>query len=165
MAEASRRAARIPMKGGLPNAVFVAAGVEMLPSELAGLANLVTVRFPWGSLLRGARGVEAFAAAAIARLVAPTGALEMAVSVQDRDAVGQGRPAGPLDDLDLERIRRVYAGLGLELCDVRPLGVDDVHHLHSSWARRLRVDRDRRAWSLRLERAGGPMRPGATMAA
>jgi 16S rRNA (adenine(1408)-N(1))-methyltransferase len=155
MAEASRRAARRPRKGGLTNAVFVAAGVEMLPHELAGLADLVTVCFPWGSLLRGALGLDQGAAIAIARLVAAAGALEMAVSVQDRDAVGVGRPAGPFGDRDIERIRRAYACLGLELCDVRPLGLDDVDGLYSSWARRLRVDRDRGAWSLRLERAGG----------
>ena len=165
MAEASRRAARNPNKGGLPNAVFVAAGVEMLPRELAGLADLVTVRFPWGSLLRGALGLDASAATAIARLVAPAGGLEMAVSVQDRDAVGPSRPPAPFGDRDIDRIRRIYAGLGLELCDVRPLGLEDLTDLHSSWARRLRVDEDRRAWSLRLERAGGPVRPGATMAA
>jgi 16S rRNA (adenine(1408)-N(1))-methyltransferase len=132
--------------------VFVAAGVETLPHELAALADLVTVRFPWGSLLRGALGLEASAAAAIARLVAPAGSLEMAVSVQERDAVGPGRPAGPFGDRDIERIRLIYTGLGLELCDVRPLDREDLTDLHSSWARRLRVDRIRRAWALRLER-------------
>jgi 16S rRNA (adenine(1408)-N(1))-methyltransferase len=152
MAEASRRAARNSSKGGLPNAVFVAAGVEMLPCELAGLADLVTVRFPWGSLLRGALGLDASAAAAIARLVAPAGAMEMAVSVQERDAVGPGRSAGPFGDRDIERIRLIYTGLGLELCDVRPLDREDLTDLHSSWARRLRTDRIRRAWALRLER-------------
>jgi 16S rRNA (adenine(1408)-N(1))-methyltransferase len=155
MAEASRRAARNSSNGGLPNAVFVAAGVEMLPHELAGLADLVTVRFPWGSLLRGALGLDASAAAAAARLVAPAGALEMAVSVQDRDAVGGGRSAGEFGEPDVDRIRCAYEALGLELCDVRPLGPEDVEALHSSWARRLRVDRDRRAWWLRLERASG----------
>jgi 16S rRNA (adenine(1408)-N(1))-methyltransferase len=154
MAEASRRAARNPNKGGLPNAVFVAAGVEMLPSELAGLADLVTVCFPWGSLLRGVLGLDGSAAAAIARLVAPAGGLEMAVSVHDRDPVGLGRPAGPFGDRDIERIRRAYARLGLELCDVRPLGREDLTDLHSSWSRRLRVDRDRVAWVLRLEPSG-----------
>jgi len=155
MAEASRRAARNPRTGGLPNAVFVAAGVEMLPHELAGLADLVTVQFPWGSLLRGALGLNASAATAIARLVAPAGALEMAVSIQDRDAVGLSRPAAPFGEGDVDRIRRVYTGLGFELCDFRPLGHEDLTDLHSSWSRRLRVDRDRRVWSLRLERARG----------
>jgi 16S rRNA (adenine(1408)-N(1))-methyltransferase len=154
MAEASRRAAGQPRKGGLPNAVFVAAGVEMLPHELAGLADLVTVRFPWGSLLRGALGLDDRAAIAIAR-VSALGALEMTISITDRDVVGDGRPMGPFGEPDVEHIRRAYARLGLELCDVRPLGLEDLRDLHSSWARRLRVHRDRPAWWLRLERAGG----------
>jgi 16S rRNA (adenine(1408)-N(1))-methyltransferase len=154
MAEASRRAARNPKKGGLPKAVFVAAGVEMLPNELAGLADLVTVRFPWGSLLRGALGLDASAAAAIARLVATAGALEMTVSITDRDAVGDGRPTGPFGEPDVERIRKTYADLGFRLCDVRSLDRADLRAIDSSWARRLRVDRDRVAWVLGLELPG-----------
>jgi 16S rRNA (adenine(1408)-N(1))-methyltransferase len=165
MAEASRRAARPQRKGGFPNAVFVAAGVEMLPVELAGLADLATVRFPWGSLLRGALGLDDRAAIAIARLVSAMGALEMTVSITDRDAVGDGRPTGPFGEPDVERIRKTYADLGFRLCDVRSLDRADLRAIDSSWARRLFVDRDRRASLLRLERAGGPVRPGATMAA
>jgi 16S rRNA (adenine(1408)-N(1))-methyltransferase len=157
MAEASRRAARSSEKGGLPNAVFVAAGVEMLPHELAELADLVTVRFPWGSLLRGALGLDGSAAASIARLVAPAGALEITVSVEQRDTIGRDQPASTFGEWDLERIRRTYDSLGLQLCDVNLLDPERIDDLHSSWARRLRVDRDRRAWSLRLERADGPV--------
>jgi 16S rRNA (adenine(1408)-N(1))-methyltransferase len=154
MAKASRRAARNPKKGGLPNALFVAAGVEVLPHELAGLADLVTVRFPWGSLLRGALGLDEGAAIAIARLVSPLGALEMTVSITDRDAVGDGRPAGPFGQPDVERIRETYADLGFRLCDVRSLDRADLRAIDSSWAQRLRVDRDRVAWVLRLEPSG-----------
>jgi hypothetical protein len=53
MADASRRAARPVKRGGLPNALFVVAAAENLPSELGGWAEAVTVHFPWGSLLRG----------------------------------------------------------------------------------------------------------------
>jgi len=154
MAEASRRAARKSTRTGLPNAVFVAAGVETLPSELDGIATLVTIRFPWGSLLRGALGLDESAAASIARLVAPAGALEIAVSVEERDTIGPDRPASTFGERDVERIRRTYDSLGLQLCDVNLLDPERIDDLRSSWARRLRVDRDRRAWSLRLERAG-----------
>jgi 16S rRNA (adenine(1408)-N(1))-methyltransferase len=154
MAEVSRRAARNPTRAGLPNAVFVAAGVETLPHELDGLADLVTVRFPWGSLLRGALGLDPAVAAAIGRLVAPTGGLEMTVSVQDRDAVGGGRPIGPFGEPDVERIRKTYGELGFRLCGVRSLDRADLREIESSWARRLRVDRDRVAWVLRLELPG-----------
>jgi 16S rRNA (adenine(1408)-N(1))-methyltransferase len=46
MAEASRRAAAKPRRGGLPNALFVVAAAEALPPELAGVAELVTAHFP-----------------------------------------------------------------------------------------------------------------------
>jgi 16S rRNA (adenine(1408)-N(1))-methyltransferase len=46
MAEAARRAAANPDRGGLPNAVFLTAAVEAMPAELYGVADLVTAHFP-----------------------------------------------------------------------------------------------------------------------
>ncbi len=54
MAEASRRAARPAARGGVANALFVVAAAERPPIELLGIADEVTINFPWGSLLRGA---------------------------------------------------------------------------------------------------------------
>ena len=55
MNDASRRADR----RGPANAVFFAAGAEALvATPLAAHANLVTVLFPWGSLLRGIVGLD-----------------------------------------------------------------------------------------------------------
>lgn len=53
LAEASRRAARAPRKGGLPNALFVFAAAESLPRELDGSADVVTVHFPWARCCAG----------------------------------------------------------------------------------------------------------------
>ena len=114
MAEVSRRAARNPARGGLLNAVFVAAGVEMLPSELAGIADLVMVQFPWGSLLRGALGLEESVAVAIARLVAPDGALQLILSIRERDPV-EGRPAGPFNDGYRRHVYSAAVGLFNEI--------------------------------------------------
>jgi 16S rRNA (adenine(1408)-N(1))-methyltransferase len=75
MAEASRRAAGPPRKGGLANALFVVAAAEAPPEELRGLAARVTVLFPWGSLLRGCLGAHASVAEGMAGLVAPDGTL------------------------------------------------------------------------------------------
>ena len=58
MAEASRRAARPARRGGLPNALFVVAAAEALPPELDGVADVVTIQLPWGSLLRGALALD-----------------------------------------------------------------------------------------------------------
>lgn len=52
MAEAASRAGRKRAEGG-PNARFVVCAAEALPGELDATADLVTIQFPWGSLLRG----------------------------------------------------------------------------------------------------------------
>jgi 16S rRNA (adenine(1408)-N(1))-methyltransferase len=53
MTAASRRAAARPSRGGLPNALFVVAAAEALPAELDGVADMVTVHFPWGFAAAG----------------------------------------------------------------------------------------------------------------
>ncbi|MEQ8442288.1 MAG: hypothetical protein RIM33_01740 [Alphaproteobacteria bacterium] len=52
MADASRKSASSPKKGGLPNALFVRGAAERLPGPFAGMANTVYVQYPWGSLMR-----------------------------------------------------------------------------------------------------------------
>ena len=168
MGDRSRRAATTPAKGGHPNAVFVASGVELLPADLEGIADRVTVRFPWGSLLRGAIGVDPPVAASIAGLVRPGGSLELAVSIVERDRLGArdasaveggeaeppefDRLGRPFDAADVERIRAVFEGLGLRLAGVEPMSRTAVTAYGSSWARRLRVGLDRPASLVRLAR-------------
>ncbi len=117
MAEASRRAAAPARKGGLPNAVFAVAAAEALPGTLDGVANRVTVNLPWGSLLRGALALDDRAAAGIASLVGPGGAVEMLLAPAPRDRLAE--------DLSVETrldgsLAADWAALGLELCEARP---------------------------------------------
>ena len=103
-------------------------GVEQLPAELAGLASLVTVHFPWGSLLRAAVGDDPAGAAGIARLVAPGGRLRLLVSAAERDANGGG-----VVDLDPGAVAAAYRELGMELCACRPASAADLAAAHSTW--------------------------------
>ncbi len=146
MAEASRRVARRASPPGPPRVWFVAAGIDRLPADLDGIADRVTVRFPWGSLLRGALGLDPGTTDSIARLVAPAGRLELTLSVTGRDGrSATGLQAG-LGPTDLERMAAAFDGLGLDLVELRPLRPADLDGLHSSWARRLRAGLDRPAW-------------------
>jgi len=158
MAEASRRAARREPDLEARRAWFVAAGVERMPPELSGLADRVTVRFPWGSLLRGALGLDAEVTAAIARLVAPGGRLELTLSVVGRDAAVTGLE-GDLDRDAREGMTAAFAAHGLRLVDIRPVTPDDLAELHSTWARRLRAGTDRPAWRATFERRPVGRRP------
>ncbi len=133
MAETSRRAARAEARGGRPNALFVVAAAEAPPAELRGRGDLVTVRFPWGSLLRGMVGLEPAASAGLASLVAPGGELEALVSIHPRDGLAEigARLADPSE------LGRAWAAHGLTLVESRTADRIEVAATRSSWARRL----------------------------
>jgi 16S rRNA (adenine(1408)-N(1))-methyltransferase len=143
MAEASRRADR----RHLDNALFLVAGVESLGcSPLAGAADLVTVTFPWGSLLRGVLGLDDAALAGLAALPAPAGRLEVLTSVMPADRV-----AGmvSLTAAHATAVHDAWCQVGLELAAVRPAATDEITASGSSWARRLRSGgHDRPVWWL-----------------
>jgi 16S rRNA (adenine(1408)-N(1))-methyltransferase len=58
LAEASRRAAAKPARGGVPNARFGVLALEHAPGALVGLVGALTVLLPWGSLLGVVAGAE-----------------------------------------------------------------------------------------------------------
>ena len=145
MAEASRRAARKPAHGGLPNALFMVAAAEALPPELARVAELVTVQFPWGSLLRGLLAAEPQIIGGVAGLLDRGGRLRLLVSSTDRD---RGAGVEPIQEPTLPRLVGAWEPFGLAVTEVRPATPADVAAAHSSWGRRLGAGRQRPAWLL-----------------
>jgi 16S rRNA (adenine(1408)-N(1))-methyltransferase len=143
MAEASRKAARRPGRGGLPNALFVVAAAEALPPELDGLAELVCVHFPWGSLLRGLLGADPALLTGLAGLLRRGGTLSLLVSSTTRD---RGAGVAPLREVDLRALAGAYADHGLVVTRVRPATPADVAAAHSTWGKRLDAGRRRPAW-------------------
>jgi 16S rRNA (adenine(1408)-N(1))-methyltransferase len=151
MAEASRRAARPARKGGLENARFVLAAAEATPAPLHGVAELVTVRFPWGSLLRGVNGADDAVAAGVASLVAAEGTLELMLAPSGRDGLADV-PVDP--DRSAEAVTRAFAPHGLQLVGAAAATAAEVRATHSTWARRLGAERepDRPVTVMRLQR-------------
>jgi len=150
MAEASRRAAASPRRGGRPNALFVAAAAEALPPELDGLADLVTVHFPWGSLLRGLLGADPGVVGGIARVMRPGAQLDLLVSVTDRD---HSAGASPLEAEAIAALAPAYRRLGLELDRPRLATPGEVTATRSTWGRRLGAGARRPAWLVRARRS------------
>jgi 16S rRNA (adenine(1408)-N(1))-methyltransferase len=155
MAEASRRAARRPDRGGRPNALFVVAAAEALPPELNGLADLVTVHFPWGSLLRGLLGPDPALLAGLARVLRPGGRLSLLVSSTARD---RGAGVAPIGEADLRALAGPWADHGLALTRVRPATPADVAAAHSTWGKRLDAGRRRPAWLVQARLTPPPPR-------
>jgi 16S rRNA (adenine(1408)-N(1))-methyltransferase len=151
MAEASRRAARRSRKGGLKNVRFVLAAAESLPPELAGRAALVTVTFPWGSLLRGCVGLDEDVAAGVAGLVGSGGRLELTLATMDRDHL-PGVPTEPLAVIAAAAC--AFERHGLRSLENRLATHEEVRALPSTWARRLNANgqRDRVVTFARLAR-------------
>jgi 16S rRNA (adenine(1408)-N(1))-methyltransferase len=152
MIEAATRAARKPSKGGAPNARFIVAAAEALPAELAATADLVTVQFPWGSLLRGIVRDEAGIVCALAQLLKPVAEAELRllISVEARDrALG----LAALDAHGVDHVIRSFRQAGLQAIDVRPASAVDLAAARSTWANRLRAgSAEREAWLLRFAR-------------
>ena len=140
MFEASRLAARPASKGGRPNARFLVAAAEAPPPALSGVASAVTIRFPWGSLLRGVLGLDPAVAEGIATLVAPTGSLELLLAPSGRDGLGQVPTA--VADI-VVAARRTFEPLGFELEVGREATAAEVAASGSTWAKRLGAGRAR----------------------
>jgi 16S rRNA (adenine(1408)-N(1))-methyltransferase len=143
MAEASRRASR---GRAITNALFLVEAAEALPGPLAGVASLVTVTMPWGSLLRGILGLDTVALRGVASLVASGGRVEVLASVVPADRV-MGIDA--LDPSCQAPIAAAWQAQGLLLESMRPASATDLQATRSSWARRLG---DRPIWRLDLRR-------------
>jgi 16S rRNA (adenine(1408)-N(1))-methyltransferase len=150
MAEVSRRAARPANRGGAANALFVVAAAERPPLELLGVADELTIQFPWGSLLHGALAVDLAATDGIAALIKPGGRLTTLISLTDRDGLG----LTPLDEPGAaDALAGRWAAHGLRLELICPATDADVAATRSSWARRLGVGRARPAWRLAFVKA------------
>jgi 16S rRNA (adenine(1408)-N(1))-methyltransferase len=133
MAEMSRRASR----RGPTNALFLAEGAERLAdSPLAGRADLLTVTFPWGSLLRGFVGLDPATLAGAAALLRPGGRLQVLASVVPSDCV-PGLDC--LDEGAATAIRATWRAAGLELTSMRPATPAEIGASGSSWAGRLQA--------------------------
>ena len=138
MADASRRAARSARRGGLPNAAFILAAAEAPPAELCGVASLVTVRFPWGSLLRGCLGRDEAVARGVATLLARNGTLELLLAPAARDGL-EGLPTAP--GATVAAAAGAFEPHGLVLVEGRQATTAEVLASGSSWARRLGAGR------------------------
>lgn len=146
LADYAYRAGRKPSRGGAENARFVVASVEDLPPELQGIAGLVRVNFPWGSLLRGLVLPEKHVLVALAGLGAGDARFEFVISYDpEHDIAGlAGETLPPLTEARIDDVLRPpYSEAGLQIEVRRQMSLDEAIKLPSTWARRLLHGRPR----------------------
>lgn len=145
LAKVSEKIHRKVKKGGSANALFLLAAVEDLPSELNGMADEVHVHFPWGSLLSAFALGQAEVLNNIRRICAPDALLEVVIGLdveKDRTelrrlGITEFSPAFVRNELS-DRYRMA----GFEITETAEL--QHWTGLHTSWAKRLRINQQRR---------------------
>jgi 16S rRNA (adenine(1408)-N(1))-methyltransferase len=132
MRDAARRAAR---RSALPNAVFVVSSVEQLPEDLSGVADAVSITFPWGSLLQGSGEPGSAILRNIARICAPGATVTVLWSVIQRDHL--------IRDVGPARVSDAFGLTGFHVHDVRTATIEEIRSTRSSWAKRLKAGSER----------------------
>ena len=127
-------------KGGAPNALFIQASVENLPTELEGVADEVHVHFPWGSLLKAVSNGDQNVLRGIRRICAADALLEVVTGVDPE------RDAAEIERLGLEQLseayiagvlRNRYLAADLEITEHHFISNSGASTIKSSWAQRL----------------------------
>ena len=142
----SEKIHRKPAKGGAPNVIFIKAAIEDLPAELNSVADEIHIHFPWGSLLKAIATGDESVLRALHRIGTPGCLLEVVIGIDaNRDRAEIERLK--LRPISLAHVEAVlapqYEAAGFRVIENGVVSAADWSRLHTSWARRLKMN-DRR---------------------
>ncbi|HEX2915955.1 MAG TPA: class I SAM-dependent methyltransferase [Chloroflexia bacterium] len=123
----------------LPNTLYLIVNAENLPPELAGMANTVTVNFPWGSLLTGLLQRRSGVLDGLQMLLRPGGNLRI---ILNSSALVQANISPEQAALSIQANLREY---GFRVGPVQKLEAKELRVYPSTWAKRLAYGRDPQA--------------------
>lgn len=146
LAKISEKIHRKPAKGGAPNALFIQAAVEDLPSELDRIADEVHVHFPWGSLLRAVALGDETILKGLRRICAAGAYLEIVIGLdreRDRSEIERlGIPELSTEYVDRELAAR-YRAAGFTVTECGVIAATEWPHIETSWAQKLKGGKSR----------------------
>jgi hypothetical protein len=144
--DACRENLRGNSQRNLPNAIFIIASAQSLPSELQGVASCVSINFPWGSLLESLLNNDealldglSFTARAHARL-------EIRLNGEALRTFGWELESGA------DHIEEVLSDAGWRIKSRACMDSQSLRSFSSAWAKRLAFGRDPRATHLSFEK-------------
>jgi len=143
MREVSQRASRKPARGGVPNALFGRLSLEDAPGDLLGLADVLTVLFPWGSLLRAVAAPNA-GLRKLAAIGKRGGRVHFLYGYGSRESAALGLPELGGSHL-LSHLKNAYAAAALQV-EARYAAREDVALVESTWAKKLAFSPSARAF-------------------
>ena len=136
----------IHSRKALPNALFVIASAQELPSELVGLASHISINFPWGSLLESLLHHDACLIDGLGSVTRLRAMMEVRLNADALAAAGWGLESGA------DRIEDVLNGSGWKVKSRTSLDAGDLRCIPTTWAKRLAFGRDPRAVRLCFEK-------------
>jgi 16S rRNA (adenine(1408)-N(1))-methyltransferase len=127
------------------NAVYLIGDARALPGDLAGIAHLVTVTFPWGSLLRALLDQDGTLVAGLYETLRPGGRIEVALNAGALEEQGWSLEEGS---------RGITRNLSPWLSEPRVLSMESkgLARLGTTWGKRLAAGRDPRGFTLTARR-------------
>ncbi|MEO8356243.1 MAG: methyltransferase domain-containing protein [Chloroflexota bacterium] len=126
----------------LPNAIFVIASAQNLPYELYGLVSLITINFPWGSLLDSLLTGDPGLLRGLSSISCPNAQMEIRLNG------GALAEAGTNLDTGAKLIYENMNQYGWKLKNPCPMDRYILRNFPTTWARRLAYGRDPRVISL-----------------
>jgi hypothetical protein len=121
------------------NMLFVIANAQSLPSELSGLAGLVTINFPWGSLLEGLLAHEQPLLHSLAAVTQANARLEVRLNGGALANCGWSLEEGA------KQVRNMLRENSFDMCQPVLMTARDLQSCPTTWAKRLAFGRDPRA--------------------
>lgn len=150
----SAKITRKRAKGGLANAVFVLAAVEDLPEEFDGIADKVHIHFPWGSLLRAVATGDSEILASLRRIASAGCLLEIVIGVDPLRDKAELERLG-IQGVSIEKVEKAllprYFEAGFRNVERKELSPAEWNDIETSWARKLKNNRQRRVIYLSFE--------------
>ena len=121
-----------------PNTMYLICPASKLSSELYGRANLITINFPWGSLLHELLREDPSLLSGLSAITREGARLEIRINAEALQEAGWSIEGGN------EQIRAALTHCGYRICSSVFLGPHELRALESTWAKRLAFGRDPR---------------------
>ena len=146
MLDTAQKISKKPEKGGLRNLLLVIGAVESLPEELYGIANEITVYFPWGSLLESVVKPLPDSLAQMRQIAAESAQFTFITTYQTAYEAAEIEKRG-LPELSRAYFEGEYQTVmrenGFAVSEITELTAEDVMQLGTQWAKRLVTGRAR----------------------
>jgi 16S rRNA (adenine(1408)-N(1))-methyltransferase len=144
--DACRENLRVNSGQNLPNALFIIASAQALPTELNGLASRVSINFPWGSLLESLQNNDAALMNSLSAISSLRASLDIYLNGEALHTVGWTLEAGN------EQIEGNLNACGWISKSRACLDAKALRCFSSTWAKRLAFGRDPRAIHLSFKK-------------